>query len=169
MQLLLLIGNQTPKSHFTVFLGPLLLSTVIDQVQQGKGYETLRFACRVFTAAYPWEPHLRGMRKEMRQRRKLNHDAVTIGASRTEDLQNCVEELRQRSQTFVHPHWLRVKAGCPQGAVQPWEKQLCLFRVISGESESTVVSQQLWSWGGNEDPGWCLSGISLFLLVYFTG
>ena len=54
----MLIGNQTPKSHFAVFLGPLLLSTVIDQVQQGKDYEALRFACRVFTEECTWEPHL---------------------------------------------------------------------------------------------------------------
>jgi len=40
----------------------------------------------VFTEKCPWEPHLSGMRKEMEQRRKMNYEAVAIGASRTEEL-----------------------------------------------------------------------------------
>ena len=34
MQLLLLVSDQAPKFHFTVFLGLFLLSTAIDQAQR---------------------------------------------------------------------------------------------------------------------------------------
>lgn len=185
MQLLLLVSDQAPKSHFTVFLGLLLLSTAIRQAQQEKkNYKILRFlhagswslrwgkdcswplslTCRWLLRWHSLSRQVvlgcTPVRREERQRGR-EKKSWTVMPLQKELLNWRVALIKTKKPDLCMPALTRHRTHVPKRSVT-LKEAASFSQGHFLESESTVINQWLWSWGGSGGSGCLLSGALLY-------